>query len=183
MLWLPMFCVLSCHVIGAFSQVSVPKQDANLGHQAAAKVLSAHFAFNNYYNEVQPMQLLADLGTAIPRPAFAKSMEAILAVWLGNAWGKSFDGSAIAERMLTSLRQQQWEYYLNECLRRDRTVLDKVALDDKPAKRWMQLVAMFELNQLSLTSVRVRKLVEKSLTGNLQEVQERARRIREVVTE
>jgi hypothetical protein len=85
--------------------------------EAAARVLAAHFGFNNYFNEIEPMAILAQLGTAIPKPAFAKSMEATLAVWLGNHWGYSWSAESHAEKVLNSLRAEQWSYYINECLR------------------------------------------------------------------
>jgi len=97
---------------------------------------SLDFEMNNFYNEQEPMSHLADLGTAIPKPAFAKCLEATIAVWLGNYWGNSWAAEARAERILKSLRPEQWEYYINECLPRDRTVLDKLITSDKPINRW-----------------------------------------------
>ncbi len=126
---------------------------------AAARVLSAHFAFNNFANEVPPMRTLADLGTAIPHPAFAKCMEAVLAVWLGNAWGHSFSACSHAQNVLDSLRKDQWEYYLNECLRRDRTVLDKLADHGKPVERWVELVKKYHLDSYDVPEGKIRRLL------------------------
>jgi hypothetical protein len=103
---------------------------SNTFTETAARVLAAHFAFDNFQNEEQPMETLADLGTSIPKPAFGKCMEATLSVWLGNYWGNSWAAEPHAARVLDSLRAEQWEYYLNEYLRRDRTILDKLASDE-----------------------------------------------------
>lgn len=73
--------------------------------EAAARVLSAHFELNNFYNEEAPMKALANLGTSIPMPAFAKCMEATMAVRLGNRWGRSWQAQPFADRVLKSLRQ------------------------------------------------------------------------------
>ncbi len=108
--------------------------------EAAARVLASHFAINNFHNEEVPMATLANLGTAIPMPAFAKCMEATLAVWLGNQWGNSWAAERYAGDILTSLRQAQWEYYINECLPQDKTVLDKIAQESKTVARWQKLV-------------------------------------------
>jgi hypothetical protein len=113
---------------------------SNTFTEAAARVLSAHFAGNNFYNEAAPMAVLAKLGTAIPMPAFAKCMEATLAVWLGNHWGHSFSAEQDAKVLLDLLRPVQWEYYLNECLPGDGTILAKLACDDKPVQRWCALI-------------------------------------------
>lgn len=119
---------------------------SNTFTESAAKVLSAHFAFNNFYSEADPMQTLANLGTAIPMPAFGKCMEATLAIRLGNRWGRAFSAQAPALQVLERLRQTQWDYYLNECLPRDRTVLDKLALEEKPVKNWCEVATTFLSN-------------------------------------
>jgi hypothetical protein len=110
---------------------------------AAAKVLTSHFAMNNFYNEQEPMQTLANLGSSIPMPAFAKCMEATLAVCLGNYWGRAWAAQPYATQLLKLLRATQWDYYFNECLPRDRTILDKLASEEKPVIRWRELVAEY----------------------------------------
>jgi hypothetical protein len=59
------------------------------------------------------MATLANLGTAIPIPAFAKCMEATLAVRMGNYYGHSYGREKYSLLVLESLRPFQWEYYLN----------------------------------------------------------------------
>jgi hypothetical protein len=110
------------------------------------------------------MSVLASLGTAIPRPAFAKCMEATLAVWLGNPWGHSWTAVPHAERVLDSLRVEQWEYYLNECLRRDRTVLDKLVSAGKPAQRWREVASRYRFSALTSHDKLVRILVTATLS-------------------
>src|SRR5260370_1797069 len=100
------------------------------------------------------MRVLANLGTAIPRPAFAKCMEATLAVWLGNRWGNTWAAEKYAQQVFNSLGSEQWEYYLNECLWRDRTVLDKLAEDNKPLERWVKLVNTCRLSSLTIQKTR-----------------------------
>ncbi len=118
--------------------------------ETASKVLNAHFAYGNYFNETSPMKNLLNLGTSIPKPAFAKCMEATLAVWLGNRYGSSISAAPLAQKALQMIRQEQWEYYLNECLPRDRTVLDKLSQDDKPIERWNELVVAHKLTSLKI---------------------------------
>lgn len=146
--------------------------------EAAARVLATHFAFNNFVNEELPMAALANLGTAIPRPAFGKCMEATLAVWLGNRWGYSFAAQPSATRVLNMLRTEQWEYYLNECLRRDRTILDMLASDDKPTARWMELSNKYGFNKLDLRDVPIRRLVQSSAARDLGRVKQYADQLR-----
>ena len=134
--------------------------------EAAAHVLSAHFGFNNFLNEQEPMETLAGLGTAIPWPAFPKCMEAVLAVWLGNQWGHSFASEPPAKKVLVSLRAEQWEYYLNECLRRDRTVLDKLAQKGKPLLRWFKLAETYEFGKLEVRFDPAKQLCDAALKSD-----------------
>lgn len=130
--------------------------------ESAAKVLSAHFAFNNFYNEQEPMEGLARLGTSVPRPAFAKVMEATLAVRLGNRWGRANAAQHAAEEMLGTLRAAQWQYYFDECLPRDRTVLDKLIHDDKPIQYWRELIQSLGQEETKVKDGRVRVLLDAS---------------------
>jgi len=112
--------------------------------EVAARVLAAHFALNNFYKEEEPMNALESLGSSIPMPAFAKCMEAILAVRLGNGWGHAWSAQPAAEAMLKSLSDSQWEYYFNECFPRDKTVLDKLSQADNTIARWREVVLEYK---------------------------------------
>ncbi len=149
--------------------------------EAAARVLAAHFGFNNFFTEEDPMSVLANLGTAIPRPAFAKCMEATLAVWLGNSWGNSWAAEPYDRRILDGLRREQWEYYLNQCFRRGRTVLDKLVSEGKPTDRWIRLTADHRLSELSVTDTTVRKLIEAAIAERPDQIGQRAQKLREMV--
>jgi hypothetical protein len=126
---------------------------------AAHQVLTAHFGYNNFYNEPEPMRVLADLGTTIPLPAFPVCMTATLCVRLGNRWGYSGAAQAAASQVLDGLRKEQWEYYLNHCLRSDKNILDKLASDDRPLKRWVELVGEFDLNAKEVPDKHVARLL------------------------
>ena len=151
---------------------------SNTFSEAAARVLAAHFAYDNFFNEAEPMSTLADLGTAIPKPAFAKCIEATLAVWLGNRWGNSWSAESDARRVLDSLRLEQWNYYLNECLRRDRTVLDKLVNEDKPTQRWIYLAANYPFKEVQARHLPIKRLLEASLRNIPSLVQQRALELR-----
>jgi hypothetical protein len=150
--------------------------------QAAARVLSTHFATNNFYNEEEPMRVLANLGTAIPRPAFAKCMEATLSVWLGNRWGNTWAAEKYAQQVFNSLGSEQWEYYLNECLWRDRTVLDKLAEDEKPLVRWVKLVSAEKFSTLVIQDKRIRNFIQACASTKLVVAKGYARDIRSGMT-
>ena len=142
--------------------------------KAAQKVLEAHFSWDNFYKEARPLSELKMLGTTIPRPAFPLCMRAILCVRLGNSYGTANSAQTNVEVMLRSLRKEQWEYYLNECLPTDKTILDKMELS-KPATRWIGLCTDFDLGEKSISDNKIRTLVEAS---NVTKVQAARRRIR-----
>jgi hypothetical protein len=151
---------------------------SNTFSEAAARVLAAHFAYQNFYNEREPMEMLAALGTAIPKPAFANCMEATLAVYLGNYWGHTWAAQPAAKSVFDSLRTEQWEYYLNECLRRDRTVLDKLSSDDKPTKRWVRLVEEYNLPKFKVREQIIAKLLKSTASRDLATIQQQAKTVR-----
>lgn len=132
---------------------------SNTFTEAAARVLQAHHSFNNFYNEADPMRILANLGTAIPMPAFAKCMEATVSSWLGNAWGYAWAAQDHVRTILGSLRSTQWEYYFNECLPVDSTVISKLATEDRPALRWCELITAYPTTNLSIRHAIVPQLI------------------------
>jgi hypothetical protein len=146
---------------------------------AAAKVLTSHFAMNNFYNEREPMQTLANLGTSIPMPAFAKCIEATLAVFLGNHWGHAWNAEEYAKQILRSLRPTQWDYYFNECLPRDRTVLDKLSTELKPVGRWRSLISKYVRSDFVPNKRHVKALLDASRErGSDESVVEKANTLR-----
>ena len=112
--------------------------------EAAARVLAAHFAFNNFFNEQEPCQCLQDWGPRSRSLRSRKCLEATLAVYTGNAYGTAWAAVPYAKMVLDLLRPQQWEYFLNECLRRDRTLLDKLSRDEKPIERWVSVCTAYK---------------------------------------
>lgn len=159
---------------------------SNTFTEAAAGVLAAHFETNNYYKEQKPMEALAALGTSIPRPALAKVVEATLAVRLGNFWGHAWHAQTAANSVIDLLRPAQWIYYLDQCLARDRTVLDKLAFEQKPRRRWCDLVRTLELDEYRAKNPLVNSLWVASRkpesTGSLAEVEKAAGLLRTKVT-
>jgi hypothetical protein len=125
---------------------------------AARAVLSAHFAWDNFHNEPNPMETLAKLGTSIPGPALADCFTAVLCVRLGNRWGYSRAAQALANQFLKMIRPTQWEGYFNRLLPSDRRILEKIAYDEKPLARWLELIGELDLEEMSIDS-RVAKMV------------------------
>lgn len=112
---------------------------------AARAVLSSHYGYDNFYNEPKPMETLLRLGSSIPGPAMAECFSAALCVRLGNRYGYSRAAQATVEKFLKLFRPNQWEYYVNKLLPTDTHILEKLAFEDAPLLRWIQLVAEFDL--------------------------------------
>ena len=137
--------------------------------RAAKKVLDAHFSFDNYHKEATPTSELASLGSTIPKPAFPICMQAVLAVRLGNSYGVAYAAQGHANEVLTALRVEQWEYYLNECLPGDKTILD-ILVSDKPARRWAELTKEFSFKELDLVDPLVEKIASATSFEKVQSV-------------
>ena len=145
--------------------------------KAAHKVIKAHFGWENFFNEPKPMGELASLGTTIPLPAFPICMRAVLCVRLGNYYNIARGAQDSADELLEALRKEQWEYYLNECISTDETILDKMT-DDRPANRWISLCEEFDLGSKKVSDGDVLKLVQ---ADELKLVRKCSRKIRKSI--
>jgi hypothetical protein len=133
---------------------------------AARAVLSAHFAYDNFHNEPNPMATLAKLGTSIPGPALADCFTAVLCVRLGNPWGHSWAAQASADQFLKMIRPTQWEGYFNRLLPSDRRILEKIAYDEKPLGRWLELIGELKIDEMNIDA-RVAKMISSDVTKKL----------------
>lgn len=145
---------------------------------AAEKVIKAHEGFDNFYLEEAPMKVLKRLGTVIPTPAFPICASAILAVRLGNRYGKSYSASPIAGDMLDRFTSDRWEYYLNQCLPGDIRILDKL-FHDRPRKECSRLVTKYELPGLNINNRDVKRLIGSAESKNHQKTEHYAKILRQ----
>jgi hypothetical protein len=142
-------------------------------------VLTAHFGYDNFYNEPKPMEALAKLGSSVPGPALADCLTAALCVRLGNRWGHSHAAQDSAVRLLDLFGSEQWQYYFNRVLPGDRHVLDKLAYDEKPLDRWQQLLRGLDLAGIA-ANPRIRKLLETEPSKQRQ-IRQTAKALREKI--
>jgi len=129
---------------------------------AAANVINVHTAMNNFYNEPSAISALAKLGTTIPWPAFPICMSAILAVYLGNSYGYSHAAIPESSKLLERLTNNQWEYYLNECLQADELIIFKLMDSSKTQERWFDLVEKFKLDEKNIKIRLVNQIITAS---------------------
>ena len=151
---------------------------SNTFASAAHAVMEAHYAHHNFYKEAAPMRILSQLGSTIPKPAFQVCMSAVLAVRLGNRWGETWDAQPFATTILNNLRKEQWEYYLNDCLPTDKSILEKLA-ESKPLARWKALAAEYRFDMLEISNPAVVRL----FNGTDPQIESAARTLRNKVRE
>lgn len=135
---------------------------------AASNVISVHTSMNNFYNEPAAISALCKLGTTIPWPAFPISMSAILAVYLGNGYGISNNAQLDADSLLDRLTNNQWEYYINECLPSDELILQKLSYYGKCQIRWFSLTKKYDLPSKSIKNKIIKSLIENGKNENSQ---------------
>jgi hypothetical protein len=155
--------------VGGFDFVPENLRSATFA-RVASSVISAHQGMNNFYNEPAPMRELASLGTSIPGPALAPCMTAVLCVKIGNFYGPSIAAQPYADQVIAGLSADRWLYYLNERLEQDRVVLSELQ-HEKPAKRWVHLIAVSRIEPARITSKDARQLFVNSLKGDSGRVQ------------
>jgi hypothetical protein len=132
--------------------------------KAAEKIIEAHEAMNNFYNEPAPVRELKALGSTIPIPAFPSCASAILCVKIGNSYGVSTAAQADANTILKAFTNERWTHYLNECLPTNARLLDKLIFDNQRT-RFMQIAKQYSLNDLVLDG-RPKRLIEAAVSGN-----------------
>jgi len=111
---------------------------------AAQKVIEAHEGMNNFYNEPAPTKALAEMGSTIPRPAFPVCMTAALCIKLGNPYGICYGAQSFVNSLLNRVASDRWLFYIDNCLRADERILEKLA-HDKPFARWVALIEEYGL--------------------------------------
>jgi hypothetical protein len=144
--------------------------------RVAAAVIAAHQGMNNFYNEPAPMRELASLGSSIPNPALANCMTAALCVRLGNPYGVSSAAQPYAKKVLESISNERWIYYLNGRLEQDLVVLPKL-LSDRSRKQWMEVIAAVNVDPAQITNSDVRALIRDTLAQKALKVDGLARKI------
>lgn len=149
---------------------------------AAALITAAHYDFDNFHHEKEPMIKLGALGTAIPWPAVPRVMKAALCVCLGNYWGHSFAAKPVADEYLSRVPSQIWVYFLSECLPIDRDILSKLD-ESSPARNWCKLVAELKLQELQLTNQAVNELVVASSKNEIDRVGRLAAKLLKQISE
>ncbi|GEA84821.1 MULTISPECIES: hypothetical protein [Cellulomonas] len=149
--------------------------------EAAAKLQSAHFGWDNFHNEVGPMHALASLGTSIPRPAFHRVVTAIILIRIGNHYGVSFAAQEPAMGMLRDVTADRWQYFFDGCLPVDDVLL--MELQDAPiARRWCDMVGELpRIGDVKPADKRVRQLVDAARQGDAATVMRKASRLLEVM--
>lgn len=106
---------------------------------AANRLQTTHFEWNNFYNEPAPMRALASLGSSIPLPAFPRCMTAILLIRVGNRYGVCFEAQSDADKMLQSVTTERWNYFFDQCLPSDDVLLGEL-FEPRVAGRWCEIV-------------------------------------------
>lgn len=111
--------------------------------EAAVRLQTAHFDWDNFQNEPSPMRALASLGSSIPMPAFAQCMTAVLLVRIGNRYGTSWNAQPDAIAVLDGITGERWTYFFDNCLPSDDALLSALQ-DEIVAANWCAAVGEIE---------------------------------------
>jgi hypothetical protein len=106
-------------------------------------------------------------------------MSAVLSVRLGNSYNISYDAQRYASAILKRVSKERWVYFLKDCLKTDDRILYKL-LEDKPRKRWIELVNEFSLGTLATQEVQdrtVRHLLVESESGRGANIEKHASKL------
>lgn len=136
---------------------------------AANKLLHAHEGYDNFYSEPTPAKYLLSLGTSIPVPALGTCITAVLACKVGNYYGVSSAAQGYLDQILEGITPDRWEYYVNQVLPANETILYKLQ-QDRPIRRWIDIVKEHKLELINCKNINIGKLINASLEGNANNV-------------
>ncbi len=134
--------------------------------EAANHLLKTHFATNNFYNEPDAAKKLFSLGTAIPSPALGVCLTATLACKLGNQYGIAWDAQSDLDSILGNVSIDRWDYYINQVLPADETILYKLLSSPEIRDRWIEIAEKYNFGQISGKDKFMIQFVEASVGKN-----------------
>lgn len=127
--------------------------------KSASKLLAAHEGLNNFYTEAPAALELSKLGSSIPMPAFQVCSTAVIASYLGNTWGNAWSAEGYLVSILNNFSKEKWEFYFNECLPVDSTILYKLR-SSKPYDRWVSLSQTYRFDLLDIKNPQTKAVVD-----------------------
>lgn len=145
--------------------------------ECAKNLLKTHNGFNNFHNEPSVAHLLSSLGTSIPGPAVGICITASLAVKLGNYYGHSFGAQEHVNDILKNISTDRWQYYFNQVLPGDTTILYKLAYQDNPISRWIAFLNDISISNISFTTKDIEELITNSKKGKAKLVKSIAQKL------
>ena len=89
---------------------------------------------------------------------------------MGNCYGISWSAQEYADKILDSIRLEQWRYYLESQLSSSEYVLSKISCNDDRTNRWMNIVEKYNLNTLDVTNPLIQSLLDKSIDKKSKEI-------------
>lgn len=132
--------------------------------KTAKQLIETHFSFNNFYNEPAVVNKLSNLGSTIPSPALIECFQAYLAVYLGNKYGISKEAAPIAEKELSNISKERWQYYFEKVIHNDDIVLSKT--NEQQIKRFSDLLNLNGFNNFKSLPKKNQDLYEAIIQNN-----------------
>ena len=137
--------------------------------KAANSIIKAHEGMNNFYNEPVPVRKLGKLGTTIPIPAIPACITALLCVVLGNPYGKSWEASEEAHKILDNLSEDRLVHYLDNIIPGEPRILDKLHAE-KPRDNWIKFINHHGVDYSQMKNKNMRLLMKCSTENNSDKV-------------
>lgn len=129
--------------------------------KTARHLLSKHNELNNFYTEPDIANLLANMGSSIPKAAIIECLTAVIICRLGNSYGISTAAITYLDNILDTISNENWVYFLNE-IKTNSEILYELAYVDRNNQvvaLWSDIVNKHGLHKLILHDDAVIKLV------------------------
>jgi len=146
--------------------------------RTARHLLAKHNEFDNFYNETEIANLLANMGTSIPRAAVFECLTAVLICRLGNSYGISIGAKEYLDAVLDSTSKENWAYFLNQMATNGELLyeLAYVNRNNGVLGEWSRIVIKYNLDKLILTE-KVNSLIQASACMDYYKVRDMAMKL------
>lgn len=132
--------------------------------KTARHLLAKHNEFNNFYSETEIANLLANMGTSIPKAAIIECLTAVLICRLGNSYGISNGAQSHLDSILDTISNENWAYFLNELATNSELLyeLAYVNRNNGVLQIWSQLILKYNLHRLILNEKPITDFIKAS---------------------
>jgi len=138
--------------------------------KTARYLLAKHNDFYNFYTEGEIANLLANMGTSIPKAAIIDCLTAVLICKLGNSYGIANNAQKYLDEILDSISNDSWVYFLNQLPKNSDLLYELIYIkrNGEVFDIWKNIISKYNLQNLILEQLTVSDFIFYSYNNDKQ---------------